>query len=184
MKVMVFAYISPLLSNSARFSIEMTSISLFVLGTFAFIGSRFGGYAVDKWGPNHTISISLLVHAVSLFVLTFTQHSIIGVFLTLMVWGAATWTTTPAKQFYLISLKSRSSEIVLSFNTALMNIRMMLGTALGGIIIKYTNTIHLSWIGGIFVILALISIRFSFALNKADSSNIEVRLKTTQENDT
>ncbi|MGO4787029.1 MFS transporter [Paenibacillus sp. 2KB_20] len=178
---MVFAYISPLLSNSAGFSIEMTSIALFVLGTFSFIGSRFGGYAVDKWGPNQTISISLFVHAVTLLVLTFTQHSIIYLFITLAFWGVVSWTVTPAKQFYLISLKPQSSETVLSFNTALMNIGMVIGSALGGIIIKYTNIINLSWIGSLFVILALVFIKYSFHLNNSDSRNIEMKLQTSQE---
>lgn len=163
---MVFAYIAPLLSHTVGFSIEMTSIALFILGTFAFIGSRFGGYAVDKWGPDRTISFSLCVHIISLFVLAFTQYEAVGVFVTLAFWGVATWTTTPAKQFYLISLKPQSSETVLSFNTALMNVGMMLGSALGGIIIQYTNIVNLSWIGGVFVIIAFISIRYSFYLNK------------------
>ncbi|WP_152656565.1 MFS transporter [Oceanobacillus sp. CFH 90083] len=168
---MVFAYISPLLSNSTGFSIEMISIALFVLGTFAFIGSRFGGYAVDKWGPDRTISLSLIIHIIALLVLTFTQFSATGVFITLAVWGIATWTTTPAKQFYLISLKPESSETVLSFNTALMNVGMMLGSALGGIIIEYTNVVNLSWIGGLFVLLAFISIRYSFYLNSRKNEN-------------
>ncbi|WP_096186407.1 MFS transporter [Evansella halocellulosilytica] len=163
---MVFAYISPLLSTSADLSIEMISVVLFVLGTFAFMGSRFGGFAVDKWGPNRTISISLFVHAVALFALTFTMGSTTGVFITIMVWGAATWTTTPAKQFYLISLKPNASETILSFNTALMNIGMTLGAALGGIIIQYTTVLNLSWISGLFVLLALISIFYSFHLNE------------------
>ncbi|UTR13654.1 MFS transporter [Salipaludibacillus sp. LMS25] len=163
---MVFAYISPLLSHAARFSIEMTSIALFVLGTFAFIGSRFGGYAVDKWGPNHTISLSLCVHIIALLVLTFTQYSPLGVFITLAIWGVATWTTTPAKQFYLISLKPHASETVLSFNTALMNVGMMLGSALGGIIIQYMHIVNLSWIAALFVVIALVFIKYSFYLNK------------------
>lgn len=163
---LVFAYIAPLLSNTAGFSIKMTSVALFVLGTFAFIGSRFGGYAVDKWGPNRTISISLYVHIFALFVLAFTQYSTIGVFITLAIWGLATWTTTPAKQYYLVSLKPQSSETVLSFNTALMNVGMMFGSALGGIIIQYMNIVHLSWIAGLFVIIALIFIRYSLYLGK------------------
>ncbi|GAE28712.1 MFS transporter [Halalkalibacter hemicellulosilyticus] len=172
---MVFAYIAPFLSTSAHLSLEMISIVLFVLGVFAFMGSRFGGYAVDKWGPNRTISISLLVHAVALFVLTFTMGSLIGIFITIMVWGAATWTTTPAKQFYLISLRPDSSETILSFNTALMNVGMTLGAALGGVMIQYTSILHLSWISGIFVILALLFITFSFHFNK-----IKRRSETTK----
>ncbi|SIR67931.1 MFS transporter, DHA1 family, putative efflux transporter [Paenibacillus macquariensis] len=168
---MVFAYIAPLLSNVAGFSIEKISTALFVLGVFAFIGSRFGGYAVDKWGPVRTIYISLIVHAAALFLLTVTATSTIGVLLTFMIWGTAAWTTTPANQFYLISIKPQSSEIVLSFNTALMNIGMTLGAALGGVVIEYTSIQNLGWIGGLIVLLALVIASYSFALNKKQDAN-------------
>lgn len=163
---MVFAYIAPLLSNLADFSIEMISTAILVLGVFAFFGSTIGGYAVDKWGPVRTISISLLVHSAALFVITLSSASIIGVFLTIMVWGSAAWATTPANQFYLISLKPQSSEIVLSFNTALMSIGMTLGAGLGGVIIEFTSVRNLGWIGGLIILLALAIAAYSFTLNK------------------
>lgn len=159
---MVFAYISPLLRQTSGFTLELTSIALLVLGISAFIGSRFGGYAVDHWGPNRTISISITVQMLMLFALSFTQFSVVGVFITLAIWGTATWTTTPAKQFYLISLKPETSETVLSFNTAIMNIGMMLGSSMGGLIIQYTNVTNLSWIGGLASFVALMLIRYSF----------------------
>ncbi|MGG0616733.1 MFS transporter [Bacillus altitudinis] len=159
---MVFAYISPLLRQTSGFTLELTSIALLVLGISAFIGSRFGGYAVDQWGPNRTISISITVQMLMLFALSFTQFSVVGVFITLAIWGTATWTTTPAKQFYLISLKPETSETVLSFNTAIMNIGMMLGSSMGGLIIQYTNVTNLSWIGGLASFVALMLIRYSF----------------------
>ncbi|SDZ08086.1 MFS transporter, DHA1 family, putative efflux transporter [Evansella caseinilytica] len=163
---MVFAYIAPFLSEGAGFSIEKISTALFVLGVFAFIGSRFGGFAVDKWGPKRTIIISLLLHAAALFLLTFTIQSTVAVLITMMMWGVAAWTTTPAKQFYLISLKPGSSEIVLSFNTALMNVGMTIGAGLGGVIIQYTSILHISWISGFMVLLALGAILFSFQANE------------------
>jgi DHA1 family putative efflux transporter-like MFS transporter len=163
---MVFAYIAPLLSSVAGFSIEQISTALLVLGVFAFIGSRFGGYAVDKWGPVRTIFISLVIHSLALFILTVTAGSTIGMLFTIMVWGTAAWTTTPANQFYLISLRPQSAEIVLSFNTALMNIGMTLGAALGGVVIKYSSVQNLSWIGGIVVLLALVLASYSFILNR------------------
>ncbi|KUF25360.1 MFS transporter [Bacillus sp. G1(2015b)] len=163
---MVFAYISPLLRQTAGFSLEMTSMALLVLGISAFIGSRFGGFAVDQWGPNRTISISITIQMFALFTLFFTQFSTISVLITLAIWGIATWTTTPAKQFYLISLKPQASETVLSFNTAIMNIGMMLGSSMGGVIIQYTNVTNLSWIGGIASFVALMLIRYSFYLHE------------------
>ncbi|MGG1663443.1 MFS transporter [Brevibacillus sp. NRS-1366] len=163
---MVFAYIAPLLRTLAGFSIEMISAALLVLGVFAFIGSRFGGYAVDRWGPVRTISISLVIHAMALIVLTVTATSTLGALLTIMVWGTAAWMTTPANQFYLVSLKSKSSEIVLSFNTALMNIGMTVGAGLGGGVIEYTSVLNLGWIGGVMVLVALITASYSFVGNK------------------
>ncbi|WP_342492775.1 MFS transporter [Bacillus sp. FSL H8-0516] len=163
---MVFAYISPLLRQTAGFSLEMTSMALLVLGISAFIGSRFGGFAVDQWGPNRTISISIMIQMFALFALFFTQFSTISVLITLAIWGIATWTTTPAKQYYLISLKPQASETVLSFNTAIMNIGMMLGSSMGGVIIQYTNVTNLSWIGGLASFVALMLIRYSFYLHK------------------
>lgn len=163
---MVFTYISPLLRQTAGFSLEMTSIALLILGIAAFIGSRFGGFAVDQWGPNRTISISIMIQMLALFTLFFTQFSTISVLITLAIWGIATWTTTPAKQFYLISLKPQASETVLSFNTAIMNIGMMLGSSMGGVIIQYTNVTNLSWIGGLASFVAFMLIRYSFHRNQ------------------
>ncbi|RAN86890.1 MFS transporter [Bacillus sp. SRB_28] len=163
---MVFTYIAPLLNKLADFSIEKISTALLVLGVFAFIGSRLGGYAADKWGPVRTVYFSLIVHSVALFFLTATSISTIGVFIIIMVWGTAAWTTTPANQFYLISLKPQSSEIVLSFNTAIMNIGMTLGAGIGGLVIEYASVLNLGWIGGITVLMALVTASFSFAINK------------------
>ena len=59
-------------------------------------------------------------------------------------------------------LKPQASETVLSFNTAIMNIGMMLGSSMGGVIIQYTNVTNLSWIGGLASFVALILIRYSF----------------------
>ncbi|MFJ8736862.1 MFS transporter [Bacillus altitudinis] len=170
---MVFAYISPLLRQTSGFTLELTSIALLVLGISAFIGSRFGGYAVDQWGPNRTISISITVQMLMLFALSFTQFSVVGVFITLAIWGTATWTTTPAKQFYLISLKPETSETVLSFNTAIMNIGMMLGSSMGGLIIQYTNVTNLSWIGGLASFVALMLIRYSFNRHRLANQQIK-----------
>lgn len=55
-----------------------------------------------------------------------------------------------------------------------MNIGMMLGSALGGILIQHTNIINLTWIGGLFVILAFIFINYSFNLNKAKLRKVRI----------
>ncbi|MDZ5480332.1 MFS transporter [Bacillus thuringiensis] len=162
---MVFAYIAPLLSTIVNFSIEQTSMTLFIIGIFAFIGSRFGGFAVDRWGPNRTISISTLIHASCLLLLIITSASTLSMLLVIVIWGTAAWTTTPAQQYYLISLKPQASETVLSFNTAIMNLGMSLGAGLGGIIVGYTSIYHISWIAGVIVLLSFVTASISFSSN-------------------
>lgn len=160
---MIFAYIGPFLTRLAGFSIERISSALFVLGVFAFIGARFGGYAVDKWGPVRTISIGLLMHAAALIAFTMMRGATVGVFVILMIWGVAAWTTTPANQFYLLSLKPQAPETVLSLNTALMNIGMTIGAGLGGAVIDTVSVLHLGWMSGIVVLFALAVAMYSFA---------------------
>ncbi|MBU4642732.1 MFS transporter [Bacillus toyonensis] len=162
---MVFAYIAPLLSTLVNFSIEQTSMTLFIIGIFAFIGSRFGGFAVDRWGPNRTISISTLIHAACLLLLIITSASTLSMLLVIVIWGTAAWTTTPAQQYYLISLKPQASETVLSFNTAIMNLGMSLGAGLGGVIVGYTSIYHISWIAGVIVLLSFVTAFISFSSN-------------------
>ncbi|WP_425444078.1 hypothetical protein [Sutcliffiella horikoshii] len=95
----------------------------------------------------------------------------IGILLAIMIWGTSAWLTTLANQFYLISLKPQSSEIVLSFNTALMNIGMTLGAGLGGVVIEYTSVLNLGWIAGLTVLLALLTASISFGLDKRRKEN-------------
>ncbi|MFP3345560.1 MFS sugar transporter, partial [Halomonas sp. SIMBA_159] len=52
------------------------------------------------------------------------------------------------------------------FNTAIMNIGMMLGSSMGGVIIQYTKITYLSWIGGIASLVALMLICYSFYLHQ------------------
>lgn len=164
---MVFAYIAPLLSSLMDFSLEMISSSLLILGIAALIGSRLGGYAVDRWGPARTIIVSLTLHATALFLLKSTTVAVstLMLFAILLLWGAATWTTTPANQYYLITLQPRSSEIILSLNTALMNMGMALGAASGGIVIEYAGIEQISGIAGSIILLAILTSACSLTLN-------------------
>ncbi|MNW25126.1 Purine efflux pump PbuE [compost metagenome] len=164
---MVFAYIAPLLSSLMDFSLEMISSSLLILGIAALIGSRLGGYAVDRWGPARTIIVSLTLHATALFLLKSSTVAVttLMLFAILLLWGAATWTTTPANQYYLITLQPRSSEIILSLNTALMNMGMALGAASGGIVIEYAGIEQISGIAGSIILLAILTSACSLTLN-------------------
>jgi DHA1 family putative efflux transporter-like MFS transporter len=165
----IFAYISPLLRASTGVSTEVLSTILLLLGLFALLGSKFGGYAVDRWGPVRAISTSLVVHILASIILTFTISSIWSATITIMVWSFAVWATTAANQAYLISLRPEVSEFILSFNSASLNIGITLGAAMGGLVIKQTQMIHLAWIGGLVALIALVTASYSFIPNRANT---------------
>lgn len=170
---LVFAYISPILSQGANFTIELISISLFSLGIFAFIGTQVGGVMADNWGSVKVITCSLIVNAISLFLMRPFLNSTIAILLIIIIWALATWTTTPAMHVYMISLKPQTSEILLSFNITVMNIGMSIAAGIGGMVIKYTSTLNLSWIGGVMVIIALALSYYSFAIDKKQNKEKE-----------
>ncbi|MGG4471259.1 MFS transporter [Paenibacillus alvei] len=136
------------------------------------MGSCVGGFAVNKRGPMRTIIISLIIHSFILITFTSNSTSTIGIIIVLMELGTSAWITTPANQYYLITLKPELSEIVLSFNTALMNIGMTLGAGLGGLVVEYTSIHNLGWIGGITVLAALITTVFSFKVKRLNEHSI------------
>ncbi|WP_257152066.1 hypothetical protein [Bacillus wiedmannii] len=43
---------------------------------------------------------------------------------------------------------------------------MSIAAGIGGMVIKYTSTLNLSWIGGVMVIIALALSYYSFAIDK------------------
>ncbi|MDR0266555.1 MFS transporter [Paenibacillus sp.] len=162
----VFTYISPLLQAIGHFSVEMISTTLLVLGIFAFIGSRFGGYASDKWGTGVTIRSSLILHALALISLPLTSGTTWGAMVTIMIWGMSSWTTTTANQIYLISLKPSASEIILSYQTAVLNIGISLGAATGGMLVEHVPIFHLGWISSAMVLIAFVTASYSFLLSR------------------
>ncbi|EPY09829.1 MFS transporter [Paenibacillus alvei] len=168
-----FTYISPLLQEIGHFSVEMISTALLFLGIFAFIGSRFGGYASDKWGANVTIRSSLVLHVLALIALPVALGSTWGAMVTIMVWGFSSWTTTTANQIYLISLKSSASEIILSYQTAVLNIGISLGAAVGGVLVERVPIFHFGWISSVMVLIALVTASYSFLLSGRMKNRME-----------
>jgi predicted MFS family arabinose efflux permease len=50
-----------------------------------------------------------------------------------------------------------------------LNIGITLGAAMGGLVIKQTQMIHLAWIGGLVALIALVTASYSFIPNRANT---------------
>ncbi|WP_103108167.1 MFS transporter [Brevibacillus reuszeri] len=150
-----YTYITPLLQTATGMTTAWISTTLLLAGVASVAGSRIGGMSTDKWGVRPTLYISLLAHAVILFVLPLSAQWFIGAIISIMIWVGAVQSTVPAQQYYLITLSPHSSEVALSINTSIFQLGLAIGAGLGGLIVEHTSILNLGWVSGILVLAGL-----------------------------
>jgi multidrug resistance protein len=161
---LLFTYISPFLQEAASLNTTQISAALFICGTFAVIGSRIGGYGADRWGIYRTLLVSLLLHAVSLAALPWVGTTFLGAIIILAVWVGSAYMTTPAQQYYLVSLSPNSSGVVLSLNNSVLQLGIAVGAGAGGWVVNQTSVMNLGWIGAISIVIGMFAVFYSFSL--------------------
>jgi len=167
---LVFTYLSPLLRTSAGIDTAMVSTALLVCGLFSVAGSRLGGYGADRWGIVRTILISLLVHAGALLALPFVSDGAPGALITLAIWFGAAWTTTPAQQYYLVSISPKTADFVLSLNNSVLQLGIAVGAAAGGLVVQLSSVHQLGWAGAVVEGLGLLAAAYSFSRKNTTES--------------
>lgn len=165
----IYAYITPFLHESMGLSTNMIGLVLFVYGLAGIAGGWIGGWSSDKLGNGKTIIVTLLLHALAIFSLPYSTSSIYLLLIVVVVWCAFNMAPSPAIQSYLIQTASESSDIQLSFNTSSLHIGVAAGSIVGGLIVNHYSVTTNSWVGGLIVILAILSAIFS--LRKKDRSH-------------
>ncbi|MFG0215343.1 MFS transporter [Brevibacillus porteri] len=166
----VYTYITPLLQSAAAMTTAWVSTTLFLAGLASVVGSRIGGVSTDKWGIRPTLYVSLLLHAAILLILPLSSQLFTWAIITVMFWVAAVQTTVPAQQYYLITLSPHSSQVALSMNTSVFQLGLALGAGLGGVIVDHAGIIHISWVGGLLVLVGFGFAWASFAQEKRQES--------------
>ncbi|MCM3145410.1 MFS transporter [Brevibacillus sp. MER 51] len=166
----VYTYITPLLQSTSAMTTAWVSTTLFLAGLASVAGSRIGGVSTDKWGILPTLYVSLLLHAVILLMLPLSSQLFMGAIITVMFWVAAVQTTVPAQQYYLITLSPHSSQVALSMNTSVFQLGLALGAGLGGGIVDHVGIAHISWVGGLLVLVGFGFAWASFAQEKRQES--------------
>ncbi|NTU33393.1 MFS transporter [Brevibacillus sp. HB1.1] len=166
----VYTYITPLLQSTSAMTTAWVSTTLFLAGLASVAGSRIGGVSTDKWGIRPTLYVSLLLHAAILLILPLSSQLFTWAIITVMFWVAAVQTTVPAQQYYLITLSPHSSQVALSMNTSVFQLGLALGAGLGGVIVDHAGIVHISWVGGLLVLVGFGFAWASFAQEKRQES--------------
>lgn len=161
---LLFTYISPFLQEAASLNTTQISAVLFICGVFAVIGSRIGGYSADRWGVYRTLLVSLLLHAASLAALPWVGTTFMGALIILASWIGSAYMTTPAQQYYLISISPKSSSLVLGLNNSVLQFGIAVGAGVGGWVVNQTSVMNLGWVGGVSIMLGIFAVFYSFSL--------------------
>ena len=155
---LAYTYLSPFLLEVTHLNESLISAALFMFGVASLIGSKVGGYSADKRGIKYTLVSGMVLHVISLILLSLVGQSVIAVFAILILWSFSAWSSAPAQQFNLVSLVPESSGVMLSLNSSMMQLAMAVGAGIGGLIVNRISLASITWFGVLGVLIAIIAV--------------------------
>ncbi|WP_071396562.1 MFS transporter [Bacillus tuaregi] len=169
----LYAYLTPFLQTALNLNATWVSIFYFIFGVAAVIGGGFGGFMADKWGSEKSILGIISVFCLVLFILPKVTFSTILFVIIMMIWSMLSWAITPAQQNYLIETTPETADIQQSLNNTASHLGIAAGSVIGGMVINQSSSVlHNASIGGVFVLLALISAVFSITRSQTSTKEI------------
>ncbi|MDD0820666.1 MFS transporter [Bacillus cereus] len=169
-----YTYLSPYLLNVSGIEKNFLSGVLLVFGIASLFGSKFGGFSTDRWGVQKTLVGGMLLHIITLVLLSLVTHSYISVLIILILWSFAAWSSGPTQQFNLATIEPESSGILLGLNQSVMQLAMAAGAGIGGVFVEKVSLSSVTWIGALGVAIAIVA---TLALSRAQSSKMSVEYK-------
>ena len=161
----MYSYITPFLLTVTAMSGREVSGALFAFGIATLIGSKFGGFMTDRIGNPKTLIGGLIVHMIALVLLSTIASSTFVTIPLLMLWSFSAWSSGPGMQYNLIWLAPEASGIMLSLYGSFIQLGIAAAAGVGGIAVKSTSVLAVSWIGASSVAIATIMAAVSFSLH-------------------
>lgn len=150
-----YTYLSPYLLQVSGLGEHTVSPALLAFGIASLIGSKFGGYSTDKWGVTYTLIGGMLLHIVTLIVLSTVSGTVAAVLIMLVLWSFSAWSSGPTQQYNMTTLEPGSSGVLLGLNQSVMQLAMAAGAAVGGIAVEKVSLSSVTWFGAIGVAIAV-----------------------------
>lgn len=167
----LYAYLKPYLQETTLLGATMISVVYFLFGVAAVSGGGLGGTMADLFGSKRTIILSIIGLGTVLFFLPYTTAILPILLICLMVWGMFSWVISPAMQSYLIETSPESADIQQSLSNSSLHLGIAFGSLIGGLVIEQSGVIFNPTVGGILIILSLITAILSVRQSNADSLN-------------
>ncbi|MFB5761973.1 MFS transporter [Paenibacillus medicaginis] len=152
----MMTYLTPYLQELYHLQTSELGLVMLGLGVIGAIGSRIGGYGVDRWGPAVVIGYALLTHAAAFMLLPLSGHVPGFGFILIAFAILAMFAAGPAMQSYFIQKAPHSANFILSINTSVIHLGLAAGAGIGGIAVNRVATLaYHPWISGVLLLLGL-----------------------------
>lgn len=169
---LLLTYLTAYLNDILSLDASGIGAAMFVLGVFSMVGSRAGGFGVDRWGANRTIAITVALSMGALAVLPAVASASIAGLVMLALWMFSLFATAPALQTYFIRQAPGAADFVLGFNTSVIHLGTAAGAAAGGALANAASTVsYHPWLAGLTYVLGLAAACLSFSLQKRKAHN-------------
>jgi DHA1 family inner membrane transport protein len=157
----LFGYIGPVLQALGPMTVGQVSFMLLAVGMSGVIGTLLGGWANDRFGPERTLKVQLLIFTLAQVAVPLARGNYPAVLAVMLVWGTAGFGMMPAQQARLAAASPANAPLLLSLNTSMLYFGTALGSIVGGAVSESLGFGQIAWAGLPFLVLGFVTLLLS-----------------------
>lgn len=164
-----YTYIAPYLQQLVGVGPDTVTIALLVFGVAGIVGNFAAGFTLDR-SVLGTIGASKFVLAAAVVLLPLLAHSVVGVFVLLVVWGLV-WGALPlGMQTWMSTASPAGSETGLALFVTTIQLAIAAGSVLGGAAVSSFGLAADFWLaGGVAIVGAVVLVAMGLRKSSAVS---------------
>ncbi|WP_144715284.1 MFS transporter [Curtobacterium pusillum] len=162
-----YTYIAPYLQELVRVGPDTITLALLVFGIAGIVGNFAAGFTLGR-SILGTLGVAKFVLAGAVVLLPLLAHSVVGVFVLLVVWGLV-WGALPlGMQTWMSSASPAGSETGLALFVTTIQLAIAAGSVLGGAAVSSFGLAADFWLsGGVAVIGAVVLVALGLRRSNA-----------------
>lgn len=162
-----YTYIAPYLQQLVGVGPDTVTIALLVFGVAGIVGNFAAGFTLDR-SVLGTIGASKFVLAAAVVLLPLLAHSVVGVFVLLVVWGLV-WGALPlGMQTWMSTASPAGSETGFALFVTTIQLAIAAGSVLGGAAVSSFGLAADFWLaGGVAIVGAVVLVAMGLRKSSA-----------------
>lgn len=162
-----YTYIAPYLQQLVGVGPDTVTIALLVFGVAGIVGNFAAGFTLDR-SVLGTIGASKFVLAAAVVLLPLLAHSVVGVFVLLVVWGLV-WGALPlGMQTWMSTASPAGSQTGLALFVTTIQLAIAAGSVLGGVAVSSFGLAADFWLaGGVAIVGAVVLVAMGLRKSSA-----------------